>query len=80
MVELGEVLRLVQIAGLGHQRDRAGEHLASVGGVLLHLREFFVRQLAGLVEQRVADLDLAHVVQRRGDDDVLHELVGQLVG
>ena len=77
MVVGGEVLRLGQIAGLRDESDGVGDNLAARGGVGLHLLEFLVRELAGLVQNNVGNLDLAHVVQRRGVDHVFNIAVRQ---
>ena len=56
--------------GVGHadellERRDARKNRFRVGHVLLHRRPFLAVELAGLVQDRVAHPELAHVVQER---------------
>ena len=81
VVVVGQVHGLLEVArgALGDHVHRPGDDLAAGGGVGLHDLELLVGQLAGLVEDGVGHLDLAHVVQRRGVLHVVDELVGELI-
>ena len=47
--------------------------------MLLHRAEFLVRQLAGLIQDRIGNVDLSHVVQRRRTDDAADEFIRHLL-
>ena len=80
VVEFRQPLRFVQVMGFRHRLGGAGDDLLPRQGMVLHLGIFFVRELAGLVQQGVGNLDLAHVMERGGVDHIVHILVGQLFG
>ena len=72
-----QVVRIDRVAGIFHHLRK---NFPTFGGMTLHDSEFFIRQLARLVQNQVRHGNLSDIVERGSTFQFLNKIIGQDIG